>query len=36
MSGAENIVWCEREIIRHTAQRERIAGLLADVKKAVR
>jgi len=35
-TNAEKIAWCEKEIIRHTAERERIAALLADVKMAVR
>ena len=34
--AAENIANCEKEIARHTAERERIAGLLAGVQKAVR
>ena len=35
-TGAEMIVWCEKEIIGHTAERARIAGLLAGLQKAVR
>ena len=35
-TGAEMIVWCEKEIIEHTAERARIAGLLAQLPKAVR
>ena len=35
-TGAEMIVWCEKKIIDHTAERAHIAGLLAGVQKEVR
>ncbi len=35
-TGAEMVLWCERQIIRYTEERERIASLLADVRKGVR